>query len=354
MAMLRAVLGVAKRGGIKNIRNFLLGFNGQRISPLTMIATLAYIETQISEEKLLVNPEIHAYDRSRNLVQLGVLVATSIPSFVKPERRNDPESKKKADSINKLNSNKAHGAAYHILQIAFKHISGNKILAVEASRNILVLKSPDPAVGKRPSELEQNWDAIKIFNRKVDIVTVDEFSAAPEKERWDEVKSIISKSATDSSPSSSIPQWKFLQHANDVKGASKSIKDQFTRSRNHRQYSLDAIALEMNAERSDAELIAKGIEKLGLDSPPRINVQASSWNLHQFKTSTKRTNASGTKVSKLLRKDPIGGTPHFDNQINEEPSIALGGALQLSSAFIKKEIDLAKEAAADAVAQGFE
>jgi hypothetical protein len=330
-SMLYGMLSIAKRGSFKNFRNWMLGYAGQRISPLTLIVTTSYIETMMSSGELFPEDQ-HEYDRKRNRKELNRLYREAVPS-----------------TFSNFDQNKASGASYHLLQIAYIHaINGAPLLGIEVQRNIPVL----PSVGRTPG-VKQDWRTSQRFNRKVDIVTGSELGV---NETWWETKSLVAVSDKNRAPAGGIKNWKFLQNAKD-----KANEKAFKASRTHRQFSLDRIARKQNVFQTNAERIAKGLSEIGDVDAPTVVVKSANWNIHKFRTekiqserNRRRINASRAKLEKLLEVRPDGSGRNYAPQAAAPNPIAEGGGAQLLNILKIKGVELAEEAAKDLIADGRE
>ncbi|MFH6951641.1 LamG-like jellyroll fold domain-containing protein, partial [Pseudoalteromonas sp. XMcav1-K] len=129
--MLKSSLALMAVKGNKNLVNLIKGSANLRMSPLTMIGIIAYLESRMSSETCsdsckLLRPKVADEVRKKYTLALGEYLAGSAAHL----------------------GNQQVGAAFHLAMIAVKHfeyeLTGeNEIKEVEATRNVPIYKFTD-------------------------------------------------------------------------------------------------------------------------------------------------------------------------------------------------------------------
>ena len=181
--MLSGSLAIVKRAGLPKLRNWLLGFNGQRVPPLALITIAAYLETELATNTLFVQG-IDSFDSDRNATQLRKLYMESVPAV---------------GNYGGWALNKAYGASFHLMQLAQKRVAANNVLGIEVTRRVPLFLSVSSAA-------KEKWASAKRFGRRVDIITG---TAYHEDETWWEVKSYRAVSKTNREPKIEVNALEF-------------------------------------------------------------------------------------------------------------------------------------------------
>ena len=291
IGMIRAIFTVVKRGGKpETVKNFLLGFGGQRIPPITMLAIIGYIEQQILDGQLF--PENGTYalgtDRNTALARLTTLILMAGYSSAVDSEDTKPRA------------NQVQGAAFQLMHLALLHATGSTIIGIEVPRIVYIFK--------RKEDLEDDplniTRALK-YGRRVDIVTEGTDSA----EEWHEVKSWQSRKNGDSPTNKpySIKEWRWA--TNPRKDGNKGENSTEKRGKTaHHQFVLDRIAKGVG--------VTEDAPQGGLQTT-NIEVSEYLWQFHKFKTYSRAKGKKGTKtliarsadldlIEEQLVKDPEG------------------------------------------------
>ena len=247
---IESILGVVKKSGLQKLRNFLLGYNGQRISPLAMVAITAYLEKEESAGRLF---DINAPLYEHNVDNLGQLYFKAMPAAF-------------------TDTGIAQGASYHLMMLALLHASSQntlavtgyevgKIIGIEVPRYIPIYTLAEDADDGKDGK------TFTRFERKIDIVTGELYRA----EKWWEAKSFRSVSKTNKTPKNKMQTFNW--------GISEKAEEVGRDGQPHKQFVLDRIAMKLGALATRAETRSLGLER---DTPPWIVVNDYYWLFHKF------------------------------------------------------------------------
>ena len=330
----KGFLYVTKRGGVTKLRNWLLGYNGQRIPPLALIMTAFYVEEEIAAGRLFPDTQ-DSFDRERNMRELTKLFIEAVPAV-----------------FTDRDIAMAHGKSFHLLQLALFHALSEantpgigKVKGIEAYRNVPVFRSVTSARRKQ-------WENTENFTRKVDIV----LEGANNEESWWELKSWKAKSKTNRAPAQSTKTWTFLQGRDDQNGnviVQLADDDAENSGEGHKQFCLDRIAEKNGARYSKKEAAARGVEQSNLPNRvPLIHVSNFNWQFHKFSVGTK-ISPTGSKLEEMFVKNPRGDVNTFKLQrVGDTASkgrINLGATEQLMEILKQSGFALAEEALSDII-----
>ena len=325
-SMLTALAAIIKRVGVTGIPRLITSFQNQRIRPFALILIVSYIETEVMNDRLFP-PSQSSIDRRHNLDELRVLYAQSISMTVQGGPVRDTQ---------------ANGAAFHLMQLALFHATGQKIVGIEVPREV--------AIYKRDKDLEQNRPMANRSTRhvtEVDIVTGTRETG----EEWWELKSKQAGPPDSMNyPKDDAVVWKFGTGGN----AANPIKG----SPIHKQLSLYRIALKKNAIIGEDERDEKGID---LPSTPNIIVSDINLNFHKFKSKIKKNsrkftrNPSHQKINAFFKKEPSGNQrlikAHINTSVKGSQYTSIGGIGALLDALESTLIEAVRE---DMDEMGFE
>jgi hypothetical protein len=330
----KGFLYVTKRAGVVKLRNWLLGYNGQRIPPLALIMTAFYIEEEIAAGRLFPDSQ-DAFDKNRNRKELTKLYIEAVPATF---------SQKTIAS--------AHGKSFHLLQLGLFHALNmantpgiGKVKGIEVYRNV-------PAFRTTVSAKREKWQDTENFPRVVDIVLEGENNG----ESWWELKSWKAKSKTNRKPAQGAKTWTFLKGREDKNG---NVIVEFTDGdaekggESHKQCCLDRIAEKNGARYSNIEAKSKGVARANAsDRVPLIAVSRFNWQFHKFSVGNK-ISPTKNNLEEMFVKDPYGDSKAFKAQrVSDGTSskrINLGATQQLLEILKQSGFALADEALNDII-----
>ena len=327
--LIKGVFNIVRRAGLPNLRNWLLSYNGQRISPLALILTTVYLENEIDEGRLFPDTQ-HPFDQQRNRNQLNRLYREAVPA-----------------TMGGWPIAKAHGASYHLVQLATTQAMGLNVLGIEVAREVPVFRS-----ATQFNALDKEWRQTERYLRRIDIVTG---TALHDDETWWEVKSWRAVSKSNRKPKQSVGKWTFNQGRKDAGGSTILAEldgDAEVVGRPHQQFSLDRIALNVGAFLPSAEMTAKPLTGED-DDPPTVKTSGLHWNFHKFTSGVNRdiVNPRKNLLEDALAVAPNGNKGAFRVQSVSESraksTINLGASQQLMDILKEKGYDLAQEAIDD-------
>lgn len=219
-----AVSTLGVRVGYKHLENFIKGRSDARLSPVMVVAIIAFLEEQFAKGE--ITEEVHDI-----ILQKYALAFVDIIFGDLDEEQ--PYGKEIADPISKTVStfkdNGAHGALFHLQMVAYYRLLNKQIEALEAHRRVKFFLSD---IAKKP---------MMVYDRNVDIVLKE-----GDNEQWYEVKSLKSgSSATGSSYSVASDGFSLWGHARE-KGKSQGEVRQAS-FKYHKQFTLDRAAETRNA-----------------------------------------------------------------------------------------------------------
>ncbi|AWB66256.1 hypothetical protein C2869_07345 [Saccharobesus litoralis] len=244
--MLKSSLSIMGFAGSKNLVNLIKNGTGMRMSPLSFIGVISYLETRMNSEvckelpncKYISSIQLQNKIRTKYALALGNYLAGNITSL----------------------ANQEVGAAFHLAMIAVKHFEyeatgKNAIVGIESTKNIPIYQYT--------STKNNSVDVVDEKTRYVDIVL-----AGKSKEVWVEVKSLEGPFVSDK-----WRQWRPLR--------------QPKHNANMKQFSLDRIGATFN-------------EFIGANNPLYNKAERIEWWLQSFQNKTKR---QGNKINGYRRND---------------------------------------------------
>lgn len=278
---LSGAAGITNRLGVTKMRQLML--SEHRMGPITLVAVVAYLESELEAKRLFSGLE--AADVAHNIEELRGLYVKAIPGIAAGSK-----------NYNNFVIN-AHGAQFHLLQIAILHAlsetggeaaASSKVVGIEVPREVSIfVKGEDLGELKSASAYDPN--IVKDFNRNIDIVT----GSLRTGEIWREMKSYKSNGKTGTGLSGGIKPWRWATRASDKEETNDQKLDGRTRTP-HRQYTLDRIA--------------SGTSGLGARSKRArtydITVKEMYWHFHKFQLKSSRS----PKVESLqngFNKEPV-------------------------------------------------
>lgn len=339
--VLKGVFGIVKRGGLIKLRTWLLGYNGQRISPLALLVIVGYLEDHYDDDiDPLFARGLTEYEESRNRKALNHLYAEAVPSLA-------PGSSKYAA----VSIAKAHGASYHLAQLAYLHATSLNILGIEVQRDIPVIGDKKEVALLKVGE-SVDWGSAHLYRRRVDIVTGAEFY---KDESWWELKSWKAKSKSNRVPAMSIRPWTFLENRKQdgvEVVAQYEDGDADAKGEAHKQFSLDRIAKKLGAYPSGVEAKANGNDIEEGDPPIIKSIDGVAWNFHNFTAGKSRNIVSPqkNKLETVLVIDPRGGKLFKGQSANDgyaKSMINVSATQKLLEVLQQKGRDMAEEALSD-------
>lgn len=279
---IRGCFAYARNVGISNIRKLLA--SKHRVGPITLIATIAYLEKELDDRGNGLFSGLSTYDREHNERALRGLYITAIPAVAAGGR----------DYKNFVS--RAHGAQFQLLQIAILHgmnRGGNanaKVVGIEVPREISIFAEPDDLRIANDSNTYSPGVAVE-FGRSIDIIT----GALGGGEIWREMKSYKARSKTDRGLSGGITAWKWGSGKKEDDANDQEVKGNTP----HRQYILDRVAQKTFARMRKSERDAKGVNT----SAVNIRLNNLFWHFHEFETKSS-ISPDITKVANAFNKEP--------------------------------------------------
>jgi hypothetical protein len=326
----KGIFYITKRGGVTKLRNWLLGFEGQRIPPLALIMTSFYIEEEIAAGRLFPDTQ-NRYDRERNRKELIRLYLEAIPTLV-------------AGKNNGRAIGLAYGKSFHLLQLGLMHALTGDVKGIEVYRNIPVFRTFLAAD-------ERQWKNTENFPRKIDIV-IGNGGGSNFEESWWELKSWKAVSKTNRAPYQTSKTWTFLQGKKDNDGNTiESLDNADVSGDAHKQFCLDRIAEKNGARMSNIEAKSKSlVAKNKYGNEPIIKVKNFNWQFHKFSIKN-AISPTKKKLERMFVKNPKGNVRVFKKQSVSDPlsrsAINLGAAQELMEFLKEKGFSLAEEALKD-------
>jgi len=287
----------AKKVGITTIGKLLR--SKHRIGPVTLIAIIAYLETELEDDRLFKG--LSSYDKDHNVLQLRKLYVKSLPAVVATN-----------NNYSNLVKN-AHGAQFQLMQIAILHAlaqsgdSNYKVVGIEVPRQVSIFA--------KESDLDKALLIPKYINgqvtsytREIDIIT----GTLGSDEIWREMKSYKADNTKNRGMSGGITPWKW----DDGSKKGRTV---------HRQYILDRIASATFARRGPIERLAKKNNGLTFD----IMLQDIYWHFHDFETKSS-ISPKVAKIEKAFDKDATGGPLFYNQHVSiHKPSTFIMGTIDL-------------------------
>ncbi|MEJ2075926.1 MAG: hypothetical protein P8X79_20975, partial [Reinekea sp.] len=268
--MLGAGAALMLRGGARAIEKFATGKSTARMSPATLVATIAFVEWQYACGEAIDNSDTKTLDRLEcNLTgeykglqgdharsAINTMYMHAFGGVLSRFTEEDPRD----DFI--VSSFRAHGAMFHLTQVAYFQglylAGGDRIKDIEATRWIYLYPNQEimtdfrngpNSIGKKALQNESAFG----FRRQVDIVLETDASTGAEK--WVELKSYSAQSGKVGErhllrylKGKPILPWELVSNTEDVS----------KRQAMHKQFSLDRVA----AHTKHAWMVKKGSPNL--------------------------------------------------------------------------------------------
>ncbi len=214
-----ATLGV--RAGANHLRAFLKGKSDARLSPLMVMAIIAFLEEQYRGNQ--ISGDVYEQVIKKYALAFGDVLTGDLDE-------EQPVGSETGDPITKaattFTNNGAHGALFHLQMVAFCRLLGLNVEQIEAHKRVKFYTA----------ELLRIQKPIYIFDRNVDIVLLDN-----DKERWLELKSLKSGSSQAGSSfsvvSDGFSQWGYKRRAGANVGQVRPASFKY-----HKQFTLDRAA----------------------------------------------------------------------------------------------------------------
>jgi hypothetical protein len=289
---LRGSFTYSRKVGVSSIRKLLT--SEHRVGPVTLIAIIAYLESELDEGRLFAG--LDSYDKTHNESELRKLYVKSIPAIAAGGR----------DYSNFIRN--AHGAQFQLLQIGILHALAeagdpkSKVVGIEVPRVISIFADKDDLVDAK-RDFEYDEDKVTDYGREIDIIT----GSIGDDEIWREMKSYKAKSKTNRVLSTGIAAWSWNKGKK-----SEDANDQNTKGNTpHRQYILDRIGNETFARMKKSEQVAKGEDAEEFN----VSIENIYWHFHDFETKTTRS-PELTNIKNAFNKEAVNKPDFYTDHVS--------------------------------------